>query len=313
MRKRTSLQYELMQRLNLDSVKNNNTRSAQIKDVKAFAGFCKEHGLSPLTQPQESLQAYSDALVEGGRYSAGTIHRKLSGPCKALSVTMDQISKPKRTADKITRGRRPDGTKKRGDMEAERPRFARLVSFQRAVGIRRAELARLRGRDLVTDESGYLCVSVRKGKGGKDQLQRIAPGQEDLVRSVFASVGPAERVFSASEMANKINLHGLRAEAARQAYRHYQRELAADPSVRGRYMAELRRRYIAANPHGSGGVDRWLREIDSRAYLLRGANRRKAAATGQPVEYDRLALMMVSVFHLSHWRLDVTVTNYMIK
>ena len=37
-----------------------------------------------------------------------------------------------------------------------------------------------------------------------------------------------------------------------------------------------------------------------------------ARAAGVPTEYSRLALLAVSVFHLSHWRLDVTVTNYLI-
>lgn len=48
-------------------------------------------------------------------------------------------------------------------------------------------------------------------------------------------------------------------------------------------------------------------------YLLRGENREKAIRLGLPTEYNRLALMAVSVFHLSHWRLDVTVTNYLIQ
>lgn len=47
-------------------------------------------------------------------------------------------------------------------------------------------------------------------------------------------------------------------------------------------------------------------------YKLRGGNLQKAISEGKPTEYNRLALMAVSVLHLSHWRLDVTVTNYMI-
>ena len=31
---------------------------------------------------------------------------------------------------------------------------------------------------------------------------------------------------------------------------------------------------------------------------------------GKETEYDRLALLAVSVFHLAHWRCDVTVHNY---
>ena len=38
----------------------------------------------------------------------------------------------------------------------------------------------------------------------------------------------------------------------------------------------------------------------------------KAEKNGLPVVYDRLAVMAVSVFHLSHWRCDVTVDNYLL-
>ena len=46
-------------------------------------------------------------------------------------------------------------------------------------------------------------------------------------------------------------------------------------------------------------------------YKLRGKNREKALKDGLAVEYDRLAVFAVSVFHLSHWRLD-TLTNYLL-
>ena len=47
-------------------------------------------------------------------------------------------------------------------------------------------------------------------------------------------------------------------------------------------------------------------------YYLRGLNRKLALEHNLPVAYNRLALMAVSVFHLSHWRLDVTVCNYIL-
>ena len=45
----------------------------------------------------------------------------------------------------------------------------------RCVGIRRHEYRALRCENFVVDESGYPCVEVRKGKGGKYQLQRSCP------------------------------------------------------------------------------------------------------------------------------------------
>ena len=47
-------------------------------------------------------------------------------------------------------------------------------------------------------------------------------------------------------------------------------------------------------------------------YYLRGLNRKFALEHNLPTAYNRLALMAVSVYHLSHWRLDVTVCNYIL-
>ena len=48
-----------------------------------------------------------------------------------------------------------------------------------------------------------------------------------------------------------------------------------------------------------------------KPYYLR-SNRETALRMGKPIAYNRLALMAVSVLHLSHWRTDVTVTNYIL-
>ena len=47
-------------------------------------------------------------------------------------------------------------------------------------------------------------------------------------------------------------------------------------------------------------------------FYLRGLNRKFAQEHNLPTAYNRLTLMAVSVFHLSHWRLDVTVCNYIL-
>jgi hypothetical protein len=47
-------------------------------------------------------------------------------------------------------------------------------------------------------------------------------------------------------------------------------------------------------------------------YKLRGKSKEFAIKNKLPIEYDRLSLMAVSVFHLSHWRLSVTVASYML-
>lgn len=308
---RISIQQALLQ-VALDGITDNHSVTVYKRDCKAFAAFCRNE-LNIKTpdrlreNPLEALQQYEKAL-EAQHYSPATIHRYLAAPAKGLAVGLQQIEKPKRRSSAIVRGR-VDDANTQGQRELEAPRNQRLVQFQRAVGIRRAELADLRGRDLMTDESGQLCVCVVKGKGGKRQLQRILPGDVDVVRSTFLGIEKNQLVFSPDEMNNKINLHAIRADHARDAYKYYENLITNGGAQQLRI--ELVRRWQTAHPNGNGA--KFLDIITNRKpYVLRGDNRKKALAAGLPLKYNRLALMAVSTFHLSHWRLDVTATNYMV-
>ena len=46
-------------------------------------------------------------------------------------------------------------------------------------------------------------------------------------------------------------------------------------------------------------------------YQMRGEAKKLAEEHDRPTTYDRVALMAVSTLHLAHWRLDVTVINYL--
>lgn len=298
----------------LKGITDNQTVTAYKKDCKLFAAFCKEQGVKRPDQLQgrekELLQAYEKELEAAG-YSAATIHRRLAAPCKATNISMSEIEKPKRTSGKITRSRN-EKANRQGKREIEDERYSRLVTFQRAVGIRRAELARLTATDLTTDESGYLCVYVAKGKGGKRQLQRILPEDEGTVLEIFQAADPEQKLFSKEEMQNKIDLHGLRREHAQRAYKYYADRLENEPEYKYELRKELAARYREFHRPGDSNK-RFLHDImNEEPYGLRGENRQKAIEQGKETEYNRLALMAVSVLHLSHWRLDVTVTNYLI-
>jgi hypothetical protein len=298
----------------LKGITDNQTVTAYKKDCKLFAAYCKEQGVKRPDQLQgkekEMLQGYEKELEASG-YSPATIHRRLAAPCKATNISMSEIEKPKRTAGKITRSRNPDANKQ-GRIEATEARYNRLIRFQNAVGIRRAELSRLTGADLVIDEMGYLCVYVAKGKGGKTQLQRILPEDEKVVLEMFQSVNPDQKLFSLEEMNNKIDLHGIRRKHARKAYEYYADRLKNEPGYKYQCRQELMARYDERHRPGASR-QRFIADItNEQPYKLRGENRQKAIELGKKTEYNRLALMAVSVLHLSHWRLDVTVTNYLI-
>lgn len=299
----------------LTGITDNHTITAYKRDCKNFAAYCRTNNVKTPEQLEkqktEILQKYEDSLENAG-YKPATIHRYLSAPCKALNVNMKEVEKPHRTADMIARGRDTDFNIQ-GQREIIQERFKRLISFQKVVGLRRAELAKLRGRDLRTDESGYLCVCVCNGKGGKDQMQRILPSDVALVKKIFSEVKSDQKVFTSKEMNNKINLHGLRAEQARRAYSYYTEKLEREPNYKYVCRKELALRYKTMHTADRVTNQRFLKDImNDTPYVLRGKNREKAIAQEKPITYNRLAMMMVLVFHLSHWRLDVTSVNYLV-
>lgn len=319
-RTKDSIKHQLRVRA-LDGITDNDTLKAYRRACDAFAEWCKGQNIKDLQNvTQTTIQHYADYLTQRPEeYTPATIHAKLAPVCKAAAVNMKEIKKPKRTAARIQRGRKDTKTG-RGEREAKMSKYERLVTLQRCAGIRRAELAKLEGRDLIRDGK-QLYVMVRGGKGGKDQKQWILPEDREAVTRIFKGVGAHDRVFSAGEMENHINLHKLRAEHAKRCYDYYMRTIDRSETAQDKLRAVLLRRWENGHTellkrdsgHYRASRQRFIDDMDSRPYELRGENRTKARALGLPVTYNRLALMAVSVLHLSHWRLDVTVTNYLIQ
>lgn len=300
------------------------TVSVYKHDIKAFAEYARENGVKSAEEFERSdkralIQAYADMLLERGK-SPSTIHRYIAPVCKGAGISMSEIEKPKRTIDRITRSRSADANRQ-GNVEQVEDRFMRLVEFQKAVGIRRAELARLTPSDIIQTRDGRVYVHVARGKGGKEQFQAVLPDNIDIVLKT-RDTATGERLFSKDEMNNKIDLHALRADNAKAAYKYYTTKLQESPGLRNQYAHMLQRYFYDMNKR--------LRESSQKQYnarfatfkrdmyqsggiyKIRGASVDIAREKGLPLEYDRMALMMTSVFHLSHWRNDVTVINYIL-
>lgn len=312
-----SLKYDITQRALGNQQHPNTTARAIRTGCRRFAKWCTENDLNKIAKierkgPVNVIQDYTDYLVERG-YSASTIHTYIFPVCRASQVGMNEIKKPARTCTTITRSRDPSKNA-RGKADLENPKYRRLVEFQRAVGIRRAELARLKGCDLVKDETNGICVRVLKGKGGKGHLQRVLPDDIDIVLRTFAGIKGDQNVFSSAEMRNNIDLHGLRAEHARKAYDYYCNMSAEEKKT---LIYEMSARWLACHQGcrtDSPEFKKWYTQLwkNHGFYDLRGENYQRAVDAGCPTRYSRVELMAVSIFHLSHWRLDVTVKNYML-
>lgn len=295
--------------------KNDVSRNAYIKNYKKFIDFCrKNYNCKSKAECEEYIQDYVAYLVKSDK-SAATIHTYLAPICAYHKISMAEIEKPIRKISDIKRSRNRDNRMIRSGQNYKNDKFKHLVCFQTAVGIRRAELKKIQYDDLVVDESGYTCIRVKRGKGAKMQLQRILPEDVDMVKEYFNTPGTG-RLFKESDFDNKLDLHHLRALQAQRAYKYYYNLLhtgnkAKDKETADVFVEELKKRWDLYNKSKDGKTRKYPRSFTG-VYKLRGDNRRKALSNGFAVEYDRLAVYMVSVFHLSHWRCDVTVDNYLV-
>ena len=279
------------------------TLNQHLTHAVKFGEWCKStYRVRHWDECKPYIQEYVDSLVAKG-LSASTIHTYVAGVCFVWDVPMSEIRKPTRHASDATRSRGIKVSDKRKDRQrsVENSRFNDLGE---RLGLRRHELAVLRGSDLAKDESGYLCVFVRKGKGGKRQKQRILPQDIDFVKSFFD--GTDNYIFTKSETTNKLDIHHYRHLQAQRAYDYYYNRLQIDPGYRERLTTEIRRRWETFNRK------QWDPKCVKGTIKLRGSNRTFAEEHNLPIQYDRLACMATSVFHLSHWRTNVAVSPYLL-
>ena len=291
---------------------NDMTRQAYIKNYRKYIYFCREQFKCKSKDDCAAHIADYAAHLQKQGYTASTIHTYLAPVAIYHGINLAEFDKPKRKTAAYTRGRSFNGKVQRTDNKLDNAKYIRTTEFQKCVGIRRAELLRLKGSDLVRDESGHLCVCVRRGKGGKYQLQKILPEDEAFVKSYFKGKAQDEPIFDRSELRNKIPYHYLRALQARRAYQYYEK-LARTKAGRAKLEKEIHKRWNKYNINpNTGKPKRQDPKVMRGFYFLRGDNKQFAIQHGLPTKYDKLALLAVNIFHLSHWRNDVSVESYML-
>ena len=257
-----------------------------------------------------TVQAYSDYLQKNN-YSPATIHTYLAAPCKALNIPMQEIHKPIRYASSITRGRveykNPQGRK-----EETLEKYERFCNFQRITGIRREELENLKKNDFKEDKNGFYII-VQNGKGGKYQEQKIERPEDIAYIKQAIKEAKNDYIFSKEECNNKINLHKMRAENAYKMYCYYKNRIETEKGYSEKLKKELLERWDKFHDFDIAGRNKFIKEMRNTPYITRASVREVAEANGKPVEYNRLAVMAVSVLQLSHWRANVTISNYLIN
>jgi len=299
-----------------DKYRHELTRQSYKEHYKMFIDYCRrQYRCTTKDECSEHIQDYSNWLQSKGK-SASTIHTYLAPVCIYHTVSMKDIDKPMRKVSETKRSRERENKYKRTDQQYDNDKYKKLVQFQERVGIRRSELKNIRLDALKQDESGYWCVEVLNGKGGKYQLQRILPDDLNFIRGYFVTPNSSERLFKEKDFSNNMDYHHLRALQAQRAYNYYydlihKEDGRIDDEAAEKLRNELKTRWKAYNKDKNGKVRNFPEKKTTGIYKLRGDNRQFALEHGLPVEYDKLCVMAVSIFHLSHWRLD-TLTNYLL-
>ena len=301
---------------------SNHTKSNYMHAIKSFDSWRKEVGLSNKyvrENPRESVVQWAAHMEQSG-IAKSTIHTMVAGCCCGLGIPSNGIVRHGTATDKTKSLGRSERAQAARQKEANRE----VVRFQMMVGGRRAALGRLTGKDFGYDGVGNPCVIFRKDKGGKDQYQVIAESDVAAVKAYFDAVESDELLFP--KLDKDLDLHGIRAEHARNMYRYYE-NIASAPQGREQLRQQLWARFtdseigckawLLAKSKGDNARMRKLeyrfrRQMEDGTYYLRGANRQAALERGRPVAYDRLAVLATSVFSLSHWRLDICAKSYLI-
>ncbi|HFI0403863.1 TPA: hypothetical protein ACGOWV_002133 [Streptococcus suis] len=319
-RKQNSLKHDVFVAATKD-VTNNTSRTSYKRSATRFSKWAKVNGIKKISEiTEEVIQKYHDDLKnDPKRYTPATIHTYIAPIAKAAGINLNRIKKQKRTSDKIVRGRKPESNVQ-GKRQELNSRFSRVLQFQKVVGIRRNELKNLTGSDFQEDEYGNCYVYVKRGKGGKKQMQYILPKDVELVKQTFSGIDDNESVFTEEEMNNQINLHALRAQHARDSYFYYLNRIQQNPKIKQALKNLLITRWEEGHQKLKNESQskyekqrrNFIYDLRDELYILRGTNKSKALASEMPITYNRLALMAVSVLNLSHWRLSVTVTNYIL-
>ena len=185
------------------------TFHAYLKHSVAFVKWCKEqHRCRTVADCRRYVDEYLQSRSE---LSAYTVKLDAAALAKLYGCgTSEFVHTAPRHRSEIARSR---GEAVR-DRHFSKANHADLVAFCRATGLRRHELAALRGVDR-KEEDGALYVHVRSGKGGKERWVRVI-GDTEAVRRLMLDAGN-RKVFP--KIPSAADIHGYRREYAAAYYR----------------------------------------------------------------------------------------------
>ena len=243
--------------------------------------------------------------------SSYTIKLQLAALCKLYSCTSKDfdILTPSRLRSNITRSRKEVASDKMFSTKANK----NIITFARCTGLRRAELAQIRSRDLLMVGGKPYLLITRGSKGGKHRLSPVVGSKEEVDLVIALCKNANGKVFK--RVPSKMDVHSFRAEYTKRVYNLNKRELDVYKNERivihnkkiiGIYTTKNGRKSVAklrklCEENGISPDAKGLKDLTS-AYYCR--NDMKG------VVYDKLALYKASMA-LGHNRISVVAEHYL--
>lgn len=204
------------------------TYRSYLKHCCYFVKWCKAQPIDPtlghkprtIAECRRFAEKWIQSTMDRG-LSAYTVKLELSSLAKlyGCKTTDFAIVTPPRKRQNITRSRGNAVRDKHFSVENNKD----LITFCKCTGLRRAELAQIRGTDLIVHE-GRLCLDIKRGtKGGRLRISPVIGSEEEIemVKNLCIAAGDNKVFPKPSENAD---IHSYRAVYAQRIYDLNKRE-----------------------------------------------------------------------------------------
>lgn len=196
-----------------------NTYKSYLQHCCQFVRYCRDnHRCKNLADCRQYVGEWMESRKD---LSAYTLKLSASALCKLYGESLEELGiTTKRAArSEITRSR---GTAKR-DSHFSEEKNAEFVEFCRSTGLRRSEITKLRGDQLI-ERDGEYCIETT-GKGGRFRVITIC-GNVELVIGKMKEAGTG-KVWK--KVPQNADIHSYRADYASRIYLKYARPIEEIP------------------------------------------------------------------------------------
>lgn len=196
-----------------------NTYRSYLQQCCQFVRYCRDnHHCKNLADCRQYVQEWMESRKDLSAYtqklSASALRKLYSESLEELGITTKRAAR-----SEITRSR---GTAKR-DSHFSEEKNAEFVEFCRSTGLRRSEITKLRGDQLIERDGQYYIETF--GKGGRFRIITICGDVELVVRKMQAA--GKGKVWA--KVPGNADIHSYRADYATRIYSSHARPIEELP------------------------------------------------------------------------------------